>query len=354
MFLRNCWYAAIWGKDLGDAPVARTILGEKVALYRQASGAPAALEDRCCHRAAPLSMGIVAGDTLECGYHGIRFAADGACVHVPVQNAIPPGARVRSYPVRERWSMVWIWMGEPDKADEALIPDMPWLEEGSGWASAPGYFHLKGNYLLIVDNLLDLTHLAFVHKSTIGNQVVAEAAKIRTLRGDDSVTVARWTVQEPPPPTYQKAGGFDPDQLVDRWQIIEWRPPGFVRLFTGASPDGAQGKEFGFTDIETPTPEGGLGLRNLNAITPETETTCHYFWNQCQDARPDDAKFTEMVFQQIYTAFHQDWEVFEIQQANWDDRPVIDTIQDAGAIAARQIIDRLLAAQSGATAVAAE
>lgn len=354
MFIKNTWYVAAEPQEIGRQPFARKICGEDIVFWRMEDGTAVAMEDRCCHRRLPLRKGVVTGDRLQCYYHGLEFDGAGACQHVPGQNTVPPDAKVRTYPLVEKYNWLWIWVGDPALADESKIVPYPW-KDSDDWGSKGTYFHVKCDYRLIVDNLLDLTHLAFVHASTIGNQAVAEAAKIRTLREDGSVTVARWTVQEPPPPTYQKAGGFAPDQLVDRWQIIEWRPPGFVRLFTGASPDGAEGNEFGFTDIETPTPEGGLGLRNLNAVTPETETTCHYFWNQCQDAQPANDQFTEMVFQQIYTAFHQDWEVFEIQQENWDDQPVIDTIQDAGAIAARQLIDRLMAEEgAGSAAVAAE
>ena len=110
MFLRNCWYAAAWDDEVAEIPLARTILGEPVVLWRSADGRPAALEDRCCHRALPLSMGRPVGETLQCGYHGLRFDTAGRCVAVPGQSTIPPGARVRAYPLVERHGWVWIWM----------------------------------------------------------------------------------------------------------------------------------------------------------------------------------------------------------------------------------------------------
>jgi len=127
-----------------------------------------------------------------------------------------------------------------------------------------------------------------------------------------------------------------------------------VRLFTGAAPGAAEGKEFGWHDLDHDTPKGGIGLRNLNAITPETETTCHYFWSQAQDVQPQSGEFTHALYDQILTAFHQDWEVFELQQGNWDDRPVIDINADAGPISARRLMDRRLAEEGQATAAAAE
>ena len=116
-FLRNAWYAAIWAHDLPDAtPIAKIFLNEPVVLFRTEGGEPVALEDKCCHRAAPLSVGECIGDTIQCGYHGLRFNATGACVEIPGQSKIPQNATVRSYPVIDRWNMVWIWMGVPEKA----------------------------------------------------------------------------------------------------------------------------------------------------------------------------------------------------------------------------------------------
>ena len=246
-------------------------------------------------------------------------------------------------------------MGDPALADEDKIVPYPW-KTADDWGDKGTYFYVKCDYRLVIDNLLDLSHLGFVHRSTIGNAAVAEAARIRTLKEDDSVTVARWTVGQPPAPTYQKMGGWTDDDIVDRWQIIEFQMPGAVRLFTGAAKGAAEGKDFGFTDIDLPVPEGGFGFHNLNFVTPETETTTHYFWSNAYqiEGKPVTEEMTEMSYKQIFTAFHQDWEVFNKQQENWDDRPTIDTIQDAGSIAARAMIDRMVAEDQGEMAVAAE
>jgi len=136
MFLRNGWYAAIWSNDLQARPVGRTFLNEKVVLFRNGRGQAAALEDCCCHRAAPLSRGEVSGDYLACGYHGLKYDINGQCVEVPGQAMIPRGAKVRSYPVCEKWGAVWIWMGEPAKADESKIPNLFWLADPA-WTATP-------------------------------------------------------------------------------------------------------------------------------------------------------------------------------------------------------------------------
>ncbi len=353
MFLKNVWYVCAEPEEVTRAPFPRMICGEPIVFWRTEDGTAVAFEDRCCHRRMPLNKGVIVGDRLRCHYHGLEFEPSGACVHVPGQTTVPPNSAVKTYPVVERYDWLWIWMGDPALADEVAITPYPW-KTSHEWSAKGTYFHVQCASQLIVDNLLDLTHLSYVHASTIGNQAVAEHADSRVFRDDGSVTVARWIVEQNPPPTYQKAGGFGPDQKVDRWQIIEYRPPGFVRLFTGAAPGAADGKDFGWRDLEHATPEGGIGLRNLNAITPETETTCHYFWSQAQDIQPQSAEFTHAVYDQILTAFHQDWEVFEMQQDNWDDRPVIDINADAGPIAARQLMDRRFAEEGQATASAAE
>ncbi|MGE3933336.1 MAG: Rieske 2Fe-2S domain-containing protein [Rhodospirillaceae bacterium] len=355
-FMRNVWYVAAKADEINRQPLARTICNEPIVFYRREDGGPVAVEDRCCHRRMPLSRGEVHGDNLRCWYHGLVFDPSGQCVYVPAQTTIPPNAKIKSYPVVERYNWIWIWMGDPALADPAKITDYRWATD-EGWGAETTLFHVKGDYRLIVDNLMDLSHLAYVHRSTIGNYAVAEAADSRVFRHKDGVTVVRWVVDQAAPPSYVKAGKFTGN--VDRWQIIDWRPPGFVRLFTGAAPNAAGGKDFGFIDLDTPTPPGGIGLRNLNAITPETETTTHYFWGQAQDIQPKSAEFTHMVFNEIHKAFIQDWEVFELQQRTIDrdpDSPTIDINADAGPLACRQMLERLVAEENQASraAVAAE
>ena len=124
MFLRNCWYVAAWDHEVTRMNLLRRVLlDEPVVFYRTEDGRPVALADRCCHRHAPLSRGRLRGDALECPYHGFTYDPSGACILVPGQANIPPGARVRSYPVVERYNLVFIWTGDPDKADPKLILD---------------------------------------------------------------------------------------------------------------------------------------------------------------------------------------------------------------------------------------
>ena len=272
MFLRNYWYVAATDTEIERKPLGRIILGEPIVFYRLEDGTPVALEDRCAHRHLPLSMGKLVGDTLQCHYHGLRYDQTGTCVRVPGQDLIPRSARVRSYPVVERYHWLWIWMGDPALADPDKITDYHWLDDPN-WGAKGQYLHVKGNWQLVVDNLLDLTHLAFVHETTIGNSALVDQAQVKVQRAQDNVTVTRWIIDAPAPPTFVKAGKFTAN--VDRWQIINFTPPAFLRLDVGATPTG------------TGAPEGqrvgGIGMWNLNAITPETETTSHYFWGQAHN-----------------------------------------------------------------------
>jgi vanillate O-demethylase monooxygenase subunit len=333
MFLRNYWYVAASDSEIGRKPLPRMILGEPVVFFRTEDGKPVAFEDRCAHRHLPLSMGKLVGDHLQCHYHGLRFDSTGRCVRIPGQDRIPAAAKVKTYPVVERYRWIWIWMGDPAQADPDKITDFHWLQDES-WGAKSSYLHVKANWQLVVDNLLDLTHLAFVHESTIGNAALAEHAVVKVTRAPNNVVVTRWIIDQPAPPTFVKVGGFKSN--VDRWQIIDFVPPAFLRLDVGATPTG------------TGAPEGtrvnGIGMRNLNAITPETESTSHYFWGQAHDFDVKNQETTDRIFEQIQMAFFEDVEVFSAQQRNLDlmpNAPQLDINADSGVIQARRILDRL-------------
>src|SRR5215470_17852011 len=344
MFLRNYWYVAAQDHEIARQPIGRVILGEPIVFYRKEDGTAVALEDRCAHRHLPLSMGKLVGDILQCHYHGLRYDETGTCVRVPGQDMIPRSAKVKSYPVVERYHWLWIWMGDPALADPAKITDCHWLDDPN-WGAGSQYLHVKANWQLIVDNLLDLTHLAFVHETTIGNSALVDQAQVKVQRDGNSVTVTRWIIDGPPPPTFVKAGGFTSN--VDRWQIINFVPPAFLRLDVGATPTG--------TGAPQGNRVGGIGMWNLNAITPETETTSHYFWGQAHNFDVKNRELTQKIFEQIQTAFLEDVEVFSAQQRNLDiysSPPQVDINADAGVLQARRIIERIHAEEQSAMAAA--
>ncbi len=343
-YLRNCWYVAAWDHEVTRGNLMRrTLLGEPVVLYRDEDGTPLALADRCCHRHAPLSKGMLYGDVVECPYHGFRYDRTGKCVLIPGQDSVPDTARVRAYPVVERHRWIWIWMGDPALADPATIEDFHWLDDPD-WRWAGERLELKANYILLIENLLDLSHLSFIHRTTLGTHAVAETP-MEYSETEEGVRVTRWILGHPAPPFFCKAGDFAADEPMDRWQIIDWTPPSFVRLDVGCARAG------------TGAPEGdrsqGITLRNMNAITPETDSTTHYFWATARNFRLDDRWMTDVVYNNVHTAFMEDLEILQAQQANIEtdpDAPRINMRHDAGGIAARRRLEALIEAEQQAEA----
>ena len=334
-FITNRWYVAGLSGDVTDKPLGRTLLGEPVVLYRASDGTILALEDRCCHRQAALSLGEIEGDNLRCGYHGLLFDGSGACIEVPSQKAIPPGAQVKSYPTREQQGFLFVWMGDPEKAETIAPYEHPYLDR-DGWTTQNAQFHAKCNYRLLIDNLLDVTHLTYAHKSTIGASGVTDAADVKYERDGEKVAIDRWMMDIAPAPAHVQATGFNGN--VDRWQRIEFTPPGFVWLKVGVAKAGTGARE---GDLS-----GALMNRHtLHVITPETETTSHYFWVNANETsvKTDQEK---MIYQQSVTAFKEDLVILEAQQQRWDQAiPSIDLNADSGGMQASRVIDGLLANQ---------
>jgi vanillate O-demethylase monooxygenase subunit len=332
VFPSNCWYIAGWSDEVAERPLARTIAGLPMVLFR-AGGAVAALEDRCCHRSLPLSLGKIVGAHLQCGYHGLEFDTTGACVRVPGQGTVPPGARVPHYSVAERWGLIWVWPGEA-QADPALIPDFHWFDS-PGWVAPHGYFHVKTNYLRIIDNLLDFNHLQFVHLRTIGNDAIADIPS-KTRRTDHGLEQTRWVMDRPPPPLFQRAGGFNGN--VDRWMNVNYTLPSNCVFDIGCAAAG------------TGAPEGdrskGIEIRSMHAISPETATTAHYFWGYGRNFKIDDAATTELLRTGARATFTEDVELLEAQAAAYariGDRPEIDIMGDAAPLQARRMVDEMIA-----------
>jgi vanillate O-demethylase monooxygenase subunit len=336
MFVRNAWYVAAWDHEVTRALKRRIILDEPVLLFRKDDGTAVALEDRCCHRQAPLSMGKLVGNVVHCPYHGLQFDPTGKCVKVPSQEKIPPNARVKAYPVVERYHWLWIWTGDPAKADPALIEDFHFLDDPA-WRFGGNYLHVESNYLLLVENLLDTTHLPFLHPDTLGTGAFARS-EFEVSREGDRITVARWLMNEPPAPFHKQMGEFPDGVKVDRWQITHYGPPSFIKLDVGSAPAGAGART---------TAERGkrwMNMWNLNAITPETEKTAHYFFAQAYNFKLGERWISDMLAKQIRDIFLQDMAMVKAQQQNMDlgPSPVVNLGQDKAWVAMRGIVDRLI------------
>ena len=338
MYLRNRWYVAAWAHELDGGPLGRTIMDQPVVFFRTGDGGTAALEDSCAHRYMPLSYGKLKDGCIECPYHGLVYDATGACVRVPGQTQVPPGARVRTWPVAEKWRWVWIWMGDPARADAALIPDFHWNDD-PGWAAVGDYFHVQGSWRLMVDNLLDLSHVAYVHGSTLGTDRVADFP-VKVRRGDGAVHVDRWIFGEPPPPMFAEIGGFKGP--VDRWQQITYTPPAHFVIDVGCAEPGS-----GATEGDR---SRGITLYSNHSITPESAGSAHYFWHHARNFRLGEAALTERLAAATRTAFGEDVVIIEAQQRRIDqappDKPIIDINADAGVLQGRRLLDALIAAEN--------
>lgn len=335
-FLENFWYAAGWSDEITKQPLARRILDRPVALFRTESGKAAAFEDCCPHRMVPLSRGRVEGESLRCGYHGLRFDCSGKCVEVPGQVNIPPRAKVTSYPLVEKWNMAWIWMGDPALADETLIPELPWLTS-KDWAYTHGCLVYECNYVLLLDNLIDLSHTTFVHLRTIGTDDVAKTP-VKTTGDERRVLVERHMKDTEPSIMYKRLGDFTGN--VNRWQKIEYTAPTNIVIDAGAVPSAENTGR-------------GINTRIINIITPHTATSTFHFWAFARDFKLDDASVSQYLNDAINITFNEDKVLIDDQQKNVDARPqqrMLDNNADSGVVMTRRIVERLLAEEASRAA----
>jgi vanillate O-demethylase monooxygenase subunit len=253
---------------------------------------------------------------------------------MPSQETINPSACVRSYPIVEKHRFVWVWLGDPALADPAKVPDLHWNDDPA-WAGDGQLIYLKCDYRLVVDNLMDLTHETFVHAGSIGNEAVTEAP-FDVTHTENSATVTRWMINIDPPPFW--AAQLGKPGKVDRWQIIHFEPPCTIAIDVGVAPAG------------TGAPEGdrsqGVNGFVLNTITPETESSSHYFWAFCRNYRLQDQRATTELREGVARIFQQDEDVLEAQQRAMVANPGREFYNlniDAGAMWARRLIDNMLA-----------
>ncbi|MCO4797319.1 MAG: aromatic ring-hydroxylating dioxygenase subunit alpha, partial [Amylibacter sp.] len=242
MFLKNAWYVAAWADEVSHNLQQITVLNQKICIFKSQSGDFVALEDACPHRKLPLSKGRIKGDTVECGYHGLTFDCSGKCVWAPGQGNIPSNAKVHSYPLHEKYGLIWIWMGNSALADHHDIFEIKNYNDPS-WGINRGHaMELECNYLLMCDNLLDPTHVAWVHAGSFG-QAATKSAPLRVKKTDDGVIVHRWMLDVEPAPFYKKVVGFKGN--CDRLQHYEVRYPSnalIKAIFTPAGTGGSEGK----------------------------------------------------------------------------------------------------------------
>jgi len=340
-FVMNTWYVAAWPQEVrSDEILARTVCDEAMVFFRDREGRPSALEDRCCHRQMPLALGRLEQDcTLRCMYHGMRYDASGACVEIPGQSNIPDTAKVRSYPAVERHGYVWVWPGQAALADPALIPDIFERNDHPDWSSVGGTIHLRANFKLLADNLIDTTHETYVHMGSLGDDRI-QANPIKVTGDAESVQVTRWILDHDAAPLWREA--LNKEGNVDRWQIIRFQPPASTVLDVGVALAG------------TGAPEGdrssGAEGCNLNFGTPETEHTTWYFWAFARKFRRDEPGYDEILQQKFADVFAEDSAAVEGAYSVMRRDPGRQGIalrNDGGTLRARRLVEAMTEAEAG-------
>jgi len=335
-FLRNVWYPLAWGTEVGDGLFHRTLLNEPIVAYRRGDGVAVALADTCPHRFAPLHLGKIVDDCVQCPYHGLRFDSAGACVHNPHgDHKIPATAKVRSYPLVERDTLLWIWMGDPGEANDASIPDFGFLCEPDRYTyTRPQVMHMPVSYDLILDNLMDLTHAAYLHPNNLGSPAVARGRMSVTQHGT-SVLSENLYPDGLPAPVFPAVGACKPDEHVDYWVDVRWDAPASMYFDAGVTPAGRPRTE-------------GAKLCSAQLLAPETETSTHYFWCQYRDFNRDAPGLTEAIEKAVTEAFATEDEpmILAVQQRMagrdlWAMKPVLLTT-DGGAVRVRRLMSQLL------------
>lgn len=345
MFVRNCWYTIAWDHEVpADSLFTRTVLGEAILLFRTADGEITALRDRCCHRLAPLSKGRKEGDCVRCGYHGLLFDATGRCVEIPGSDSVPDKARVQRYPVVVKNKWVFVWMGDPQRADTALLPDN-FSCDSPDWDYVPGYLHYDTPQPLVCDNLLDFSHLSYVHENTLGGSTAIARARPTIEAVPRGIRVTRHIPDVPSPPYYREVRGIVGN--LDRWFVYDFVLPGTLLMDSGGRPAGAPVGDN----------RGGVRHHSCQTVTPETDRSTHYFFQQARHTSEGDHSIAEAAFRVLCRAFEEDRDMITAQSRAIDAdsaAQMLPLAMDVAVVRFRKLVADMVAAEAhGGSAEAA-
>jgi len=352
-FLKDSWYCAGWSTDVQEKPVHRTILEKEIVLFRDSHGKVHAIGDKCPHRFAPLHEGKVKGDALECPYHGLRFDGTGTCILNPHGSGqVPAGNHTPSYLIEERNGTIWIWMGHPAKADPDKIIDTSYLNDAQKFVSRTGYHAVKCNYMLLVDNLLDLTHAQFLHPETVFGKGASDRWEV-SLTGkpkageealqevwfdetEDSLTAHQMMRSKPTPPLWEPIVDYDMSDLYSR---ITWFAPSNLHLYLELKKKDSN--------------QEPARMTVMHFMTPIDELNCYYFFAIGWDTNIEDEEAADRVIGiVVQTVLDEDGPMVEKCQAYMGDTTDLFTLKpillqtDGMAIKARRRMEKILHAQA--------
>lgn len=309
--IKNAWYVAGFGSEIDDKLRRFEILGEPILLFRRQDGSVAALHDRCPHRLLPLSKGQRIGDQVQCGYHGLTFDSEGKCTRIPGQDKIPASTYVTAYPVVERHDIVWIWMGDAERADPAKIFDLPQFTDPAWHAHQGGALHIKSNYLNVAENLVDPAHVSFVHPTTLGNKA-SENIPVHVSTEGEVIVAWRWIRDAEPIGFFKAFGGFDGN--VDRWHYYNLHMPSIAVIDFGSAP-----VEMAIGESEDERNKATRVLA-LHLMTPVDENHTIDRWMHLRNTAMADEAASAKVDELLRTAFAEDLEILEAVHAE-EQRP---------------------------------
>jgi vanillate O-demethylase monooxygenase subunit len=345
-YVRNAWYVAGWSHELETGkPFPVSILGEPIVVCRTSSGRLAALEDRCVHRLAPLSLGRCEGERLRCMYHGMLYDPDGQVVEIPGQDLIPRQARVKSYPVVDLNSWVWLWMGDPALADEALIPSAVGLDHPD-YILGHGQLDYAAEAQLINDNLLDFSHLSYVHANSFGAGPEF-AQSLPTLQPlERGVRFSRWMTD-----TYGQSSRKS-DVPIDSYMTYDFLIPGVLLMWSGNYERGTA-RTLGFGAPRLEDAFRGVTFTS-QAVTPLAPRSSRYFFSWGPRQGHGDEALRDSLMALAGVAFHEDKVMIEAQQQVIDRTPdsrIMPTAHDKGVTIFTRLVERLAKAEQTAATV---
>lgn len=293
-FVYNHWYMAGYASEFDRSLKEKTLLNRSIVFFRTESGEVKAFQNRCLHRSFPLSSGFLEGDEVVCGYHGIRYNPDGVINRIPCQEQ-SSNRKLKTYPLMEIGPFVFIWMGDGE-ADKTKFPDLGFLTDPH-YRTIYDFMEMKGNYLLMQDNLNDLSHFAYLHRESFGLDDGFLELPVDVQQKEGSVWCNR--IDRDP----NRSIGFLPPYIQDqvrgkpseRWDAGITRTPG---IFQGYAPI--------FVGEEGDDNRQVFKQHIMHYLTPETETTTHYWWSVSNDFAIEDDQYYDIIFKRLKMGFDED------------------------------------------------
>lgn len=325
----HTWYVVATADAVTASPLGRRALDTSLVLYRTSDGSAVVLEDRDAHRPYPLSLGTVEDDLIVSAYSGFAYDRDGGCVRVPTQADVPYGARVRNFPVVEQDGLVWVWFGEPGVAELRRPPNAPWLTD-STWSTFGQEWTTDANFLLLHENLADITHVAVVDPAIA--PPVLTAGPVPLLEVEVSETSVSFHRDYPPAPlaawhapllgerpdvafAQREEGRFvSPGLWVDSWDVL--------------------------VDEEKPAT-----LRFTHAVTPVDDATTRHLWRVSRNFAQGEEVSANLLpmFTEYYTRVQSILVTMQHVLTLDGPRHDVSVAADAAALQVRKIVGRMVA-----------